>query len=108
MKDGIFWLSLSSSPNCALWLRDWFRQTGLRVSRHSRGHLPNPAGMQGLIIAFSGSSFISNAWREPGDTNVDHSFARVGFALLGRMGSNVFHEFWPDTKRKLLHRAGRD
>jgi hypothetical protein len=60
------------------------------------------------FIAFSGSSFISNAWREPGDTNVEHSFVRVGFALLGRMASNAFDEFWPDAKRKLLHRAGRD
>jgi hypothetical protein len=60
------------------------------------------------FIAFSGSSFISNAWREPGDTNVEHSFVRVGFALLGRMGSNAFDEFWPDTRRKLFHRAGRD
>jgi hypothetical protein len=60
------------------------------------------------FIAFSGSSFISNAWREPGDTNAEHSFVRIGFALLGRMGSNAFDEFWPDTKRKLFHRAGRD
>jgi hypothetical protein len=60
------------------------------------------------FISFAGSSFISNAWREPSDTNVEHSFARVGFALLGRMGSNAFEEFWPDTRRKLFHWAGRD
>jgi hypothetical protein len=60
------------------------------------------------FIAFSGSSFISNAWREPGDTNMEHSFVRVGFDLIGRMGSNAFDEFWPDAKRKLFHRATRD
>jgi hypothetical protein len=60
------------------------------------------------FIALSGSSFISNTWREPGDTSVENSFGRIGFALLGRMGSNAFDEFWPDTKRKLFHRAARN
>lgn len=59
------------------------------------------------FIAFSGSSFISNAWREPGDTDADHSLGRIGFAILGRMGSNAFDEFWPDVKRKLFHRGSR-
>jgi hypothetical protein len=60
------------------------------------------------FIAFSGSSFISNAWREPSDTNMDHSMTRIGLAFLGRMGSNTFDEFWPDTKRKLFHHASHD
>jgi hypothetical protein len=57
------------------------------------------------FVAFSSSSFISNGWREQGDTNTEHSLGRVGLAVLGRMGSNVFDEFWPDTKRKLFHSA---
>ncbi len=60
------------------------------------------------FIAFSGSSFISNAWREPSDTTVENSVVRVGLDLLGRMGSNAFEEFWPDTRRRLFHRAGHD
>jgi hypothetical protein len=60
------------------------------------------------FIAFSGSSFISNAWREPSDTDAEHSLVRIAFGLLGRMGSNAFDEFWPDTKRKLFHRGTRD
>ena len=59
------------------------------------------------FIAFTGSSFISNAWREPSDTNMDHSFARIGFALAGRMGSNAFCEFWPDARRKFFHWTAR-
>jgi len=60
------------------------------------------------FIAFSSSSFISNGWREPSDTTMDHSLTRIGLAFLGRMGSNTFDEFWPDTKRKLFHHASRD
>jgi len=60
------------------------------------------------FIAFSASSFISNAWREPSDTDTEHSLGHIGFALLGRMGSNAFGEFWPDVKRKLFHRGTRD
>jgi hypothetical protein len=60
------------------------------------------------FIAFSGSSFISNGWREPSDTSMDHSLTRIGLAFLGRMGSNAYDEFWPDTKRKLFHHATHD
>jgi hypothetical protein len=60
------------------------------------------------FIAFSGSSFISNAWREPSDTSVEHSLDRVALGFLGRMGSNAFEEFWPDAKRILFHRGARD
>jgi hypothetical protein len=60
------------------------------------------------FIAFSGSSFISNAWREPSDTSVGHSLDRIGIGLLGRMGSNAFEEFWPDAKKKLFHRGATD
>jgi hypothetical protein len=57
------------------------------------------------FIAISSSSFISNAWREPDDTNVEHSLRRIGFSLLGRMASDAFFEFWPDAKRKVFHHA---
>jgi hypothetical protein len=60
------------------------------------------------FIGISGSSLISNAWREPSDTSASHTLGRIGFGLLGRMGSNAFDEFWPDTKRKLFHRSPRD
>ncbi len=105
----------------ALWGEDpRYHRDGTGASLKSRlGHIakwtvaaPGRSGELGpayaRFIAFSGSSFLSNAWREPGDTNAEHSFARVGFALLGRVASNAFEEFWPDTKRKLLHRTARD
>jgi hypothetical protein len=97
-----------------------YRRDGSRVPFKSRlGHVvawtvlaPNRDGdlrpAYARFIAFSGSSFISNAWREPSDTSTEHSLDRIAFGLLGRMGSNAFEEFWPDTKRKLFHRGKSD
>jgi hypothetical protein len=55
------------------------------------------------IAAFGGSSFISDAWREPSDATTNAGFTRFGLAFAGRMGSNTFDEFWPDFKRKVFH-----
>jgi hypothetical protein len=105
----------------AIWGEDpRYRRDGAGISFKSRlGHVvkwtvvaPNRDGelrpAYARFIAFTSSSFISNAWREPDDTDAEHSFARIGFGLLGRMGSNAFDEFWPDAKQKLFHRAPRD
>jgi hypothetical protein len=105
----------------AIWGEDpRYRRDGVGVSFKSRlGHVvkwtvltPDDNGelrpAYARFIALSGSSLISNAWREPGDTNGQHTLGRIGFGLLGRMGSNAFDEFWPDTKRKLFHRGARD
>lgn len=105
----------------AIWGEDpRYSRAGSEVSFKSRlGHVAKwtvlAPGRDGELrpayarfIAFSGSSFISNGWREPSDTNMDHSLTRIGLAFLGRMGSNAYDEFWPDTKRKLFHHASRD
>jgi hypothetical protein len=60
------------------------------------------------FIAISGTSYISNAWREPSDTDTEHTLGRIAFGMLGHMGSNAFDEFWPDTKKKLFHHATHD
>jgi hypothetical protein len=54
-------------------------------------------------VAFSSSSFISDAWREPSDATTGAALGRVGLAFVGRMGSNTFDEFWPDFKKKVFH-----
>ena len=54
-------------------------------------------------VAYSSSSFISNAWREPSDTSLGNGVARIGLAFVGRMGGNTWDEFWPDAKRKIFH-----
>jgi hypothetical protein len=105
----------------AIWGEDpRYRRDGAHVPFKSRlGHVvkwtvvaPDRNGelrpAYARLIAFSGSSFISNAWREPSDTDAAHSVERIGIAFLGRMASNAFDEFWPDTKRIIFHRGARD
>jgi hypothetical protein len=105
----------------AIWHEDpRYMRDGSRVPLKSRlGHVvtwtvlaPNRDGelrpAYARFIAFSGSSFISDAWREPSDTTTEHALDRIAFAFLGRMGSNAFEEFWPDTKRKLFHHGKSD
>jgi hypothetical protein len=105
----------------AIWGEDpRYRRDGSRVAFKSRfGHAmawtvvaPDRNGdlrpAYARFIAISGSSVISNAWREPSDTTAEHTLSRVAFGFLGRMASNTFDEFWPDAKRKLFHRGSSD
>lgn len=55
------------------------------------------------FAAISGSSFISNSWRAPGDDTAGNAAVRVGLGFFGRFGSNTFDEFWPDVKGKIFH-----
>jgi hypothetical protein len=62
----------------------------------------------GRYIAYTGSNFLSNTWRADSEADTSHALNRTLQAFLGEMGSNAFVEFWPDFKRKVLHRKGRD
>jgi hypothetical protein len=55
------------------------------------------------FAAISGSNFISNAWRAPGDDSAGNAAVRIGLGFLGRFGSNTFDEFWPDVQHKVFH-----
>jgi hypothetical protein len=55
------------------------------------------------FIAIPGGNFVSNAWRGPGDDNVDRAMVRTGLGFLGKMGNNTWDEFWPDLRQKLFH-----
>jgi hypothetical protein len=105
----------------AIWGEDpRYRRDGADIPLKSRlGHVvkwtvfaPNRNGelrpAYARFIGISGSSLISNAWREPSDTSAEHSLDRIGYGFLGRMGSNAFDEFWPDVKQRLFHRGTRD
>lgn len=57
------------------------------------------------FIAIPAGNFLSNAWRAPGDDDANRATIRTGVGFIGRLGSNVFDEFWPDFKHKLFHRG---
>jgi hypothetical protein len=48
---------------------------------------------------------LSNAWRADSEATVERASIRVGLGFLGRIGSNIFAEFWPDVSRGLFHRG---
>jgi hypothetical protein len=99
----------------AAWGEDprYFRSAGGTPFKGRLGHImkwtvmaPNREGEMrpayARYVAFTSSSFISNAWREPSDTTTRAELSRVALAFVGRMGSNTFDEFWPDFKRKMF------
>ncbi|MBI3693800.1 MAG: hypothetical protein HY238_03025 [Acidobacteria bacterium] len=51
-----------------------------------------------------GSGLISNAWYPDRRSNWGDGLLRGASALGGDVGVNVFREFWPDIKKKFLHR----
>jgi hypothetical protein len=55
------------------------------------------------LVAVSGSNFTSNAWRPDSEANTGHAVERIGLGFLGRMGKNVFDEFWPDVKQRIFN-----
>ena len=50
--------------------------------------------------AYTGSSFLSNAWRVDSDSQASDALFRTGLGFTARMTSNLFTEFWPD----IIHR----
>ena len=51
-----------------------------------------------------GNNFLSNAWRADSEANARDAAVRCLWGMLGRMTSDAFEEFWPDLRRKVLHR----
>jgi len=50
--------------------------------------------------AYTGSSFLSNAWRVDSDSQTSDALFRTGLGFTARITSNLFTEFWPD----IIHR----
>jgi len=53
--------------------------------------------------AYTGSSFLSNAWRVDSDSQASDALFRTGLGFTARMTSNLFTEFWPDIIHILRH-----
>jgi hypothetical protein len=52
----------------------------------------------------AGNNFISNAWRPRSEAGTEEALSRTGLGFLTRMAGNAFVEFWPDVRRRILHR----
>jgi len=51
-------------------------------------------------IAVAGNNALSSTWRPDHDATATDASVRIGIGFLGRMGGNLFSEFWPDLKRR--------
>lgn len=60
------------------------------------------------FIAFPGNNFLTNAWRPDSEANVHDAVLRSLGAFAGRIASNAWNEFWPQTKAYLFHRGDRE
>ncbi len=55
-------------------------------------------------LAIFGNNFLSNTWRVPSESNVQHALIRSGEGFGARFLSDAFNEFAPTVWKKLRHR----
>jgi hypothetical protein len=51
-----------------------------------------------------GNNFLSNTWRAGSEAHTGNAVVLCVWGVLGRMTSDAFEEFWPDLRRKVLHK----
>jgi hypothetical protein len=54
--------------------------------------------------AIGGNNFLSNSWRADSEATTSRASLRIMLGFLGRMGSNLFEEFWPDLTERIFDR----
>lgn len=59
------------------------------------------------LIAIPGSNFLSNTWRPDSDSTLSAASVRTGLGFAGRMGSNLWQEFWPDVRKRIFHSTAK-
>jgi len=74
------------------------------LAQNKDGHLM-PAYAR--FAAISGSNYLSNSWRADSEATLSRASVRVGLGFLGRIGGNIWEEFWPDVKQGLFHRSSQ-
>ena len=74
------------------------------LARRPDGHF---APAYARFIAIPGNNFLTNAWRPDSEANVHDAVLRSLGGFAGRIVSNAWNEFWPQTKAYLFHRRDR-
>jgi hypothetical protein len=75
--------------------------SGAFMDRYRNGSY-GPAAAR--FIAIPTSNVINNTWRPAGENSGANIRMRIGLGFAGKLGSNAFHEFWPDLHDHLFHR----
>ena len=79
--------------------RHAFNQTFIGHTDHGKKVLPWIR-----FAATYGVAFLSNNWQPDRLNDNRHAVARGTVTLAADAGNNLFDEFWPDLKKKLLRR----
>ena len=69
------------------------------TARNDNGGFGPAYARYGAIV---GGNFLSNTWREHSEADAQHALVRSLEGFGGRMATNAFSEFWPDTKKHVF------
>jgi hypothetical protein len=90
------------SRDTGFWKRSKHAVAETFLARNNAGHEHFAFSRFGSA---AGASFISRTW-QPRSTNTAGDAAVVfGLTIGADVGSNIFHEFWPDIKRHVFKRG---
>ena len=83
------------------WRRIGFALTRVLVTRADSGRKRfNNSEIAGNLMAAS----LANLYAPPPNRTAGETFEKFGINVVSDAGFNVLREFWPDMKRKVLHR----
>ena len=89
------------SHQSGVWRRGWYATTRTFLSSApGGGNMPAFSRFAGVY----GAAFIANSWEPSSQRDSRHALQRGSTALLSSVGWRIFEEFWPDVRRKVLHR----
>jgi len=78
----------------------------VRLTFSARGSTGSFGPAYARYMGIVGSNFLSNTWRVPSEANAQSALLRSSEGFGGRMAANAFAEFWPDLKKRVLHKRG--
>lgn len=83
-----------------VWPRARYAMKTVFLTQRRDGHL---APAWGRVIGNTVNNVIENTYLPASATTTEQTLYRTGSGFLGRLGGNMFSEFWPDLVRR-LHR----
>ena len=90
-------------PSCkkGFWKRAGYAVSSTFLARRDNGRRRFSFSRIGSA---GGASFISRTWLPPSIATAGAGASSFGLTIAFDVGANVFHEFWPDLRKKFLHR----
>jgi hypothetical protein len=90
-----------SSGGTGFWSRTGYAAKTVFVAHRRSGQLA-PAWAR--YIGAIGSNVVANTWLPSSSTTASQNVRRIGNGFLGRFVGNLWMEFWPDVRGRLVKR----